>query len=139
MIKIYNIAGRLLPNYILTIPKGLIVVDTGFSGGADKFFRRLEKYAEPKEIKYLFLTHSHDDHVGYAKEIIDLTPARLVVHKLAVPILKTGQSLKPKDAGYTSKRAAFLGRIQHKLNRPRSGFPPLNVRLSDIIISDESD
>jgi hypothetical protein len=43
-------------------------VDTGYAGGFSRFARRFTKLAPLSELKYVFLTHAHDDHAGYLSE-----------------------------------------------------------------------
>ena len=50
-----------------------IMVDTDWAGTLQKFFRCIkEKYLEIKDIKYLFITHFHPDHMGIAQELAEL-------------------------------------------------------------------
>ena len=78
---------------IHTIPLGIdrvhiirgektIIVDGGMAGQAKKFAKAIEKLSiKPEDIKLIVLTHGHWDHVGSAKEIKDLTGARIALHQ----------------------------------------------------------
>ena len=43
------------------------------------------------KIKYILLTHGHFDHIGYAKQLKDLTNAKVVISKLDEPFLADGE------------------------------------------------
>jgi glyoxylase-like metal-dependent hydrolase (beta-lactamase superfamily II) len=59
-----------------------IMVDAGAPGKIKLFKRKLRKLLIlPKEIELLILTHGHYDHVGNAKEIRELTGAKIAIHK----------------------------------------------------------
>ncbi len=76
--KIVNIGNRVLNNYLVETDKGWVAIDTGYVGGMPRFMAGLRKSGiEPQDIKYIFLTHAHDDHAGYLGELIILT-VRLV-------------------------------------------------------------
>ena len=61
-ISIRHIGGRIVNNYLLDTPLGVIAIDTGYSGGMERFRARFEKYWPLSRLTYLFLTHHHDDH-----------------------------------------------------------------------------
>lgn len=42
------------------------------------------------KIKYILLTHGHFDHIGYAKELKNLTNAQVVISKIDEPFLSDG-------------------------------------------------
>jgi hypothetical protein len=46
---------------------------------------------DPTEIKYLPLTHSHDDYAGFAAELREKTGCRIIVHKNSVNTLRNGR------------------------------------------------
>ena len=64
-ISIRHIGGRIVNNYLLDTPLGVIAIDTGYSGGMERFRARFEKYWPLSRLTYLFLTHHHDDHAGF--------------------------------------------------------------------------
>ena len=67
---------------------GFLVIDTSFTGYFEKFLKDLKKYnINPSEIKFLLLTHHHDDHTGFAAQLKELTGCRIIAHKNAVEAL----------------------------------------------------
>ncbi len=56
--------------YLIRETKGSILFDTGWAGSFPQFFRALgEAGATVQEIRYLFISHFHPDHMGIAQEI----------------------------------------------------------------------
>ena len=50
--------------YLISINNGYLLVDTGYQEDKTKFFKEISKHQiELHEIKFIFLTHHHDDHV----------------------------------------------------------------------------
>ena len=46
-----------------------MAIDTSFAEYYDKFLEKLQVInIDPSEIKYLLLTHHHDDHAGFAAD-----------------------------------------------------------------------
>jgi glyoxylase-like metal-dependent hydrolase (beta-lactamase superfamily II) len=77
--------------YFLECSNGYLQIDTGYHNEYGTFLRKLRDLGITlPEIKYLLLTHHHDDHVGFAQELLKNSKARLIVHKNAVPFLETG-------------------------------------------------
>jgi len=70
------------PNvYIVINGEELAVIDTGLPGNAKKIIRYIQKIGHhPTDIKTIILTHFHMDHAGCAKELKDLTNAKVAVH-----------------------------------------------------------
>jgi glyoxylase-like metal-dependent hydrolase (beta-lactamase superfamily II) len=67
--------------YLVINGKELVVVDTGTSGNAKKIVAYIQKIGhQPSEVSTIVLTHYHMDHVGSAKDLKDLTNAKVAVH-----------------------------------------------------------
>ena len=67
--------------YLVINGKELIVVDTGTAGNAKKIVSYVQKIGhQASEISTIVLTHHHRDHVGSAKELKDLTNAKVAAH-----------------------------------------------------------
>ena len=61
--------------------KGVIMIDGGFPKKKRAFKQAIsETPINPSEIQLLLLTHGHFDHVGSAKDIKEITGARIAVH-----------------------------------------------------------
>ena len=90
---IYNIGSRVVNNYLVSYDAGFILVDTGYAGGLPHFMKMLDKHhIQPKQIKYVFLTHAHDDHAGFLNEVLEKTGAEVILHPKAIEGLMRGQN-----------------------------------------------
>ena len=89
-----NIGNMMINNYLLKIPNGYMAIDTGYAGNFDRFYKRLkEKNIELKKIHYIFLTHAHDDHVGFLGKLLQATDASAIVHKDSPQELALGHNV----------------------------------------------
>lgn len=131
-IKIHNIGGYIVKNYLLETPQGIIAIDTGYPGRAERFIRRFTKQWSLKELKYIFLTHHHDDHSGFLNDLLGVCEAEVILHPLAVEYLKVGKSHEPLDAGYSSRPAWLFS-----LTKKDFSFPPVDVKERAILIENE--
>ncbi len=65
--------------YVVVNDKGLIVIDTGTPGNAEKIVEYIREIGHtPQEVTVIVLTHSHLDHIGSLKDLKDLTGAKVV-------------------------------------------------------------
>ena len=83
----------------------------------------------PGEISYLFLTHHHDDHAGFAKRFLINSKARLIVHNNAIPFLKMG--IHDNRGKYWNK---WIQQMLYPLSKIiNHKYPGLKARKEDII------
>ncbi len=67
--------------YLVINEKELMVIDTGTGGNAKKIIEYIQKIGhQPSEVSTIVLTHYHMDHAGSAKELKDLTNAKVAAH-----------------------------------------------------------
>lgn len=133
-IKFFNIGGTVVNNYLLETPNGVIAIDTGYPGGMERFKARFEKRWPLSRLKYIFLTHHHDDHAGFLGDLLKETDAEVVLHPLAVHALEAGKSSEPAGAGYSSVPASLFSIVKKDFS-----FPPVTVGSRSIIVNSESD
>ncbi len=70
--------------YLLTRVDGkIVVVDTGMLGDAKKILEYLstKMSKKPRDLETILLTHCHPDHAGSALELMELTGAKIAIHK----------------------------------------------------------
>ncbi len=74
--------------------KGLVVIDTGTPGNAEKIVEYLREIGhKPQEVTAIVLTHSHLDHIGSLKDLKDLTGAKVAASE--------------EDADYVSRKKPY--------------------------------
>lgn len=127
---------------IYTIPLGFdncyIIQDEGavmVDGGAPKTEKGFRKAMEelpinPQDIKLMIMTHGHWDHIGSAKEIKDLTGARIAMHENEKEWLE--KSLKPMHPGVTLWGNIFGGIVRMFLP-----FVHISSTEVDLVLGDE--
>ena len=104
--EIRNLGNRVVNNYLISCDEGYILIDTGYENGFRRFQRKLaENGIRPEDIRYVFLTHAHDDHAGFLNDVLAITDAKVILHPLAVGGLKKGQN---SFKGGCSGRLAWL-------------------------------
>ena len=82
---IYNFGNMVVNNYMIPYESGWLLIDTGYAGGFPRFKRLLDKSGiDEKDIRYVFLTHAHDDHAGFLNEILSATDAKVILHPKAM-------------------------------------------------------
>jgi glyoxylase-like metal-dependent hydrolase (beta-lactamase superfamily II) len=122
MIKIHNIGSYFVNNYLIETSLGIIGIDTGYPGGFSKYKKRFEKILPLSELKFIFLTHHHDDHSGFLNELIEATHAQIILHPAAIPLLAEGKNNTPPGSGYSSFPASIFGKFKKDFS-----FPPVVV------------
>jgi len=117
--------------YVLKCKGGFLLIDTSYPGMYKSFVRQLKKMnIDVTDVRYLLLTHHHDDHAGFAAELVKNTDARVLVHRKGLPFLQKGETentSKPVNACLTVL-AWFLSRF-HKYT-----YPPIKLTKTDHLI-----
>lgn len=133
-IQVHNIGGYVVKNYLLQTRIGWIAIDTGYPGGEDAFLRRFQKLASLEALKFIFLTHAHDDHAGFLEALLKRTAAKVVLHPAGIGSLEAGRSDESPGAGYSSRVAALFSLVKKD-----SFFPPVKLGDRAIFVSEEQD
>jgi len=135
------IAIRMIRCFLIPCDGGYLMVDTNMPGTYSRFGKKLRALGiDLTEIKYLLLTHHHDDHAGFAADLLHDTNARLIVHKEAVPSLQKGQTESP----FTEKgmeQGQFLNRwirytmaLMSAAVQREWGYPPVEIGDRDFVV-----
>lgn len=89
--KILTFCRSFANAFLVETKGGWVLVDSGYDGGAKAFWRFLAKQGlRPEDIKAALITHSHADHVGFLKEILDLSHAEVFCHSDHAHVLERG-------------------------------------------------
>jgi glyoxylase-like metal-dependent hydrolase (beta-lactamase superfamily II) len=118
--------------FLLPCEGGYLQIDVSYPDDYEKYLRGLSEIGiKLSDIKYLLLTHHHDDHSGFATEFIRNTGARMIVHENALPYLEMGKSeevSRPINGCVKFVLGAFS--VFHEFV-----FPPVIPKEDDYIIS----
>lgn len=136
--RIYNLGSRVVNNYLISSKAGYILIDTGYDGSFPRFVKGLEKRRiAPGEIRYVFLTHAHDDHAGFLNEVLAATDAKVILHPKAVEGLKRGQN--SFEGGCSSRLAFLFCKVLALFGHGEHRYPPIRAEYLDRLIPIDSD
>lgn len=101
---IHTIPSLIANVYLIASDAGILIVDAGFSNAARNVLRAIEQlgYA-PTDVRLIFLTHVHMDHVGSAAELRRRTGAPIAMHRADVGKARAGKHNMPKGRGTAGK------------------------------------
>lgn len=75
--------------YLIDTPVGLLLVDTGFPKSTDKIFAAMKTLGhQPEDLRHIFLTHAHPDHVGSLAALVRATGAETWMHRIDAPVVE---------------------------------------------------
>jgi glyoxylase-like metal-dependent hydrolase (beta-lactamase superfamily II) len=122
--------------YLLPSSEGYLLIDTSYPHCYNLFKLKLERLGIPlSRIKYLLLTHHHDDHAGFAAPLAQECGCRIIVHRNALLPLKWGES--ESDIYPVNLRIKIIFgffRLFHKEFK----FPSLTLSDNDILIEQDN-
>jgi len=104
--NLYYVGIDWVSAYVLKTSGGLIMIDTLYDNFADHTLKSIQELGmNPKDVKYVIVTHGHNDHVGGVKSTQSATGARVamaegdwVMSKLTRDIVvKDGDTIKLGD------------------------------------------
>ena len=133
MVKIHDIGNYALRNYLIETDKGFITIDTGYPGGFENFIKRFKEYVMFSDLKYILLTHVHDDYTGFLGDLLYTYNAKIILHKLTSSILKSGSNPMPECAEYSSRIASLFGVFKKDFS-----FPSVIMDSIYILVTEES-
>ena len=96
---IYKVDGMRVANvYLVVIEDGLLLVDSGMPGNAKRILAFTKNLGyQPRDLRFIVLTHCDIDHVGSVAKLKELTGAQVAIHELDAPVLSGDQ--KPQKGG----------------------------------------
>lgn len=132
-IEVLNIGNFMINNHILKTSKGCIIIDTGYHNGFNNFKKRMNSLGIfARDIRFIFLTHAHDDHAGYLTELLTYTNAPVILHKKAVKRLKAGHNYL--IGGCPSRRSQLFLKLLALSGKGEHKFTPVNMPAKYILV-----
>ena len=107
VMDIKNAGDRIMNTWLYPIEDGWVMIDTGYENSYASVLRKLQKMQiRPEDVRYLFLTHAHDDHAGFLEEWMTRhSETQVIAHEKAIAGLRKGQN---SFEGGCSTLMAFL-------------------------------
>ena len=136
--RIINAGNRIMNTYVYKAPCGYVMIDTGYANSLKNVTKKLEKAGiSLNDIKYVFLTHAHDDHAGFLNELLHKQPdLKVIASDRAKSVLKRGQN--SFDGGCSNflafafcKVMALFGKGEHRFPRIEDRFDDRFVEVND--------
>ena len=108
-------------NTFLLVDDRLVVVDTGTADSGPKILEYLKKIrVKPSDIRTIFITHTHPDHVGGLAAVKRETPAKVAAHRI--------------EADFISKKRTYTGPPGAAMQKHAG--TPVDILLDDGKIQD---
>ena len=123
--------------YLLPCEGGYLQIDTGYQHDYPIYLKGLTKAGIALEsMRYLLLTHHHDDHAGFLNEFTVDTNVIILVHENAKELLRHGKNDMSQGGGYVNNLIKFAAGIKMRFDpRWTLAFPPFLIRKQDIVIN----
>ena len=124
--------------YLLKCPEGYLLIDTAYPNAYDRFRKAIDALGvDMKQIRYLLLTHHHDDHAGFAARLVEETGCATIFHRTALAPLNRGASKETMQPVNRCIRTVFsVFRMIHR----EFNYPSLTgVEDSVLISGDDAD
>ena len=89
--NIYYVGSNDVTSFLITTPKGHILLDGAFKETAPRILANIEKLGfKPSDVRILLNTHAHFDHAGGLAELKHVTGAKLLASSGDLPALARG-------------------------------------------------
>ena len=129
--NIINVGNIIMNTYVYPCHNGYIMIDTGYEHSLmdveDKLNRNGIKISD---IKYVFLTHAHDDHAGFLKELLGRnTDLKVIMSDKSMPTLKRGQN--SFEGGCSTALAWIFCKLMGLVGKAEHRFPAIDDKYKD--------
>ena len=126
--NIYYVGASDVTSYLITTPKGHILIDGGFESTAQQIEANIARLGfKLEDVKILLINHAHYDHCGGLAELKRRTGAKLYASPADAPVLRDG------------------GKSDFAFGGPKPLFPPVwpgallqdgqEIRLGDVVLT----
>lgn len=135
--RIFNLGGSFSNSYLVAIQDGYILIDTGYKEQYKNFLKQLQKNnIALSEIRYVFLTHAHDDHAGFLNPLLEASDAKVILHSDAVDRLKAGQN--SFQGSCSSLLALFACYVMKLFGKGKHQFDVVNKPERYLVVTDST-
>ena len=133
--EIRNTGNRIMNTWIYPVEDGWAMIDTGYENSYASVVKKLRNLLiQPEEIRYIFLTHAHDDHAGFLKEWMTQHPhTQVIAHEKAMDGLRRGQN--SFDGGCSTLMAFLFCQLMVLLGNGDHRFPKLSEEHLEKILT----
>ncbi len=127
--------------FLLPCQGGYLQVDAGYEHDYSIYRKNLSKAGVALEnVRYLALTHHHDDHAGFLNELARDAAITIIAHEQAEALLKTGKNDRTRGGGYINGFIKLVAGIKMRFDpRWTLTFPPFTLREQDILLNGDDD
>ena len=89
--NVYYVGAREVTSYLIATPAGHVLIDSGFAETAPQVLANLRTLGfDPKDVKWLLISHPHYDHVGGIADLRDATGAKIAISAADAEQAKNG-------------------------------------------------
>ena len=136
---IYNAGNRIMNTYVYHTSSGYVMIDTGYEHSLGRVEKKLNRQGiDLSDIKYVFLTHAHDDHAGFLNEMLGKNAdLKVIMSDKAMPTLVRGQN--SFDGGCSTAFAWAFCKLMGLFGKAEHRFPPVEARYHDRLITISKD
>jgi glyoxylase-like metal-dependent hydrolase (beta-lactamase superfamily II) len=107
-----------LGNVFIVEHDGVVLVDAGVSEKTDKVIAGIEASGHtPADIRAIYVTHYHNDHVGGLARLAELTQAQVFAPASEADVIRSGAATPPKE------KRGLLGEIFVRLGSTAAQTP----------------
>ncbi len=126
--------------HLLSCSGGYLLVEAGSKKKFPRFLRELkDRGIDPGDIRYLFITHHHEDHAGFAALLREVSGCSIIAHQEAVKPLEQGKCVIT-SGGIVNWRVVFSGFGFYVLSKGvRMLFPPVKLGEGDCLVENDDD
>ncbi len=132
--KFLNAGNIIMNTYVYPGLDGYIMIDTGYEHSLKDVEKKLNKNnIRLSDIKYVFLTHAHDDHAGFLNELLGKnTDLKVIMSDKSMPTLKRGQN--SFEGGCSTMLAWIFCKLMGLVGKAEHCFPVVDDRYDDRFI-----
>ncbi|NLD47583.1 MAG: TMEM165/GDT1 family protein [Clostridiaceae bacterium] len=132
-----NIGNRISNIFLIEMEEGYLLIDTGYKEHYKKFEEELtNRRIALEDITYVFITHAHDDHVGFLNQLLDKTKAKVILNPVSIERLKVGQN--SFEGGCSSMLAYGFCQMMKLFGKGEHRFEPVDSPERYMVVTKET-